>query len=78
MPPTNAAVHPLVELRAITGLSLRRCGAISGIDYRRWHLFEHGLLPHERELPLVAAVLRVEPDQLREMLGVKSDVVDAR
>jgi transcriptional regulator with XRE-family HTH domain len=61
-------MHAIALLRQRAGLTLRRCDALSGIDFRRWHLFERGLMPTERELLKVAGVLRIEPGTLRALL----------
>ncbi len=66
----SPAPHPLREAREISGLSLRRVDAITGIDFRRLHLLEQGLRPSSREIELLAAVYRIVPAQLRAVLGI--------
>jgi transcriptional regulator with XRE-family HTH domain len=63
------AVHPLREARELAGFTLRYESAITGIDYRRLHLFEQGLRPKAHELRVLAAAFRVPMSELAAALG---------
>jgi transcriptional regulator with XRE-family HTH domain len=62
--PSIPVVHSLREVRELRGLSLRRLGARATIDFRRLHLFEHGLRPSPIERRLIAVALRVSVNEL--------------
>jgi hypothetical protein len=51
--------HPIAEARRRAGLTLRALDECTGIDFRRLHLFERGLVPNPLEQQLVAAACHV-------------------